>query len=72
MPDAFDTEKLLSCMEDLKSGLAVSIPNYDFKTHRNILPARKVHLTFLLFLKKDKLNLLNSCNSYQGFKFCGM
>ncbi|XP_073117182.1 uridine kinase-like protein 3 [Elaeis guineensis] len=50
-PDAFDTEKLLSCMEDLKSGLAVNIPNYDFKTHRNILPARKVNPSDVIILE---------------------
>lgn len=40
--EAFDTELLLSCMEHLKRGQAVSIPNYDFKTHQAIEPARKV------------------------------
>ncbi|XP_026664400.2 uridine kinase-like protein 4 isoform X2 [Phoenix dactylifera] len=50
-PDAFDTEKLLSCMEDLKSGLAVNIPNYDFKTHKNILPARKVNPSDVIILE---------------------
>ncbi|EHA8587523.1 uridine kinase-like protein 3 [Cocos nucifera] len=50
-PDAFDTEQLLSCMEDLKSGLAVNIPNYDFKTHRNILPARKVNPSDVIILE---------------------
>lgn len=31
--DAFDTELLISCMEKLKSGETVSLPDYDFKTH---------------------------------------
>uniref|UniRef100_A0A1D1YKA6 Uridine kinase-like protein 4 n=2 Tax=Anthurium amnicola TaxID=1678845 RepID=A0A1D1YKA6_9ARAE len=41
-PDAFNTEQLLSCMENLKHGKAVDIPNYDFKTHKSLFPARKV------------------------------
>ena len=47
MADAFDTEKLLACVEDLKSGKAVEIPNYDFKSHTSVLPARKVIERFL-------------------------
>ncbi|KAJ8756051.1 hypothetical protein K2173_024598 [Erythroxylum novogranatense] len=33
-PDSFNTDLLLSCMEELKNGQAVSKPNYDFKTHK--------------------------------------
>lgn len=44
-PDAFDTELLLSCMETLSNGRAVSIPNYDFKRHQKIDHFRMV-LTF--------------------------
>ncbi|THU72935.1 hypothetical protein C4D60_Mb04t17460 [Musa balbisiana] len=40
-PDAFDTENLLCCMEKLRHGLAVDVPNYDFKSHKRKLPARK-------------------------------
>lgn len=40
--DAFDTELLLSCMDTLKHGRPVSIPNYDFKTHKSVEPSRVV------------------------------
>ncbi|KAJ8899287.1 hypothetical protein K2173_018261 [Erythroxylum novogranatense] len=33
-PESFNTDLLLSCMEELKNGRAVSIPDYDFKTHK--------------------------------------
>ncbi|KAH7683251.1 Uracil phosphoribosyltransferase protein [Dioscorea alata] len=42
-PDAFDTEKLLNCMENLMRGQAVDVPNYDFKNHKSVFPARKVN-----------------------------
>jgi hypothetical protein len=32
--DAFDTDRLLECMGELKSGQSVNIPIYDFKNHR--------------------------------------
>jgi uridine kinase len=32
--DAFDTDRLLECMGQLKSGQSVNIPIYDFKNHR--------------------------------------
>ncbi|XP_020089271.1 uridine kinase-like protein 3 [Ananas comosus] len=50
-PDAFDTEYLLSCMENLKHGIAVDIPNYDFKTHKSILPPRKVNPSDVIILE---------------------
>lgn len=50
-PDAFDTENLLCCMENLKHGKAVDIPNYDFKTNKNILPARKVNPADVIILE---------------------
>lgn len=40
--DAFNTELLLSCMEKLKLGREVSIPGYDFKSHRSTEAACKV------------------------------
>ncbi|KAK9117336.1 hypothetical protein Sjap_016283 [Stephania japonica] len=39
-PDAFDTDLLVSCMERLKLGEAVDIPNYDFKSHTKEPDAR--------------------------------
>lgn len=45
-PDAFDTDMLLSCMENLKHGKAVDIPSYNFKTHKSVSCARKVLLTY--------------------------
>lgn len=41
--DAFDTEKLLDSMENLRHGQAVDIPNYDFKSYKNnVFSARRV------------------------------
>ncbi|KAM5581806.1 uridine kinase-like protein 5 [Rosa sericea] len=50
-PESFDTELLLSCMEKLKLGQAVSIPNYDFKTHKSIEPARQVNPSDIIILE---------------------
>ncbi|CAA6670113.1 unnamed protein product [Spirodela intermedia] len=50
-PDAFDTEQLLACMKNLKHGKVVDIPNYDFKTHRRVLPARKVNPSDVIILE---------------------
>ncbi|KAJ6834706.1 uridine kinase-like protein 3 [Iris pallida] len=50
-PDAFDTEKLLYCMENLKHGHAVYIPNYDVRTNKSILPARKVNPSDVIILE---------------------
>ncbi|AQK67561.1 protein disulfide isomerase4 [Zea mays] len=36
------TELLLSCMQNLKHGKAVDIPNYNFKTYKSVPNARKV------------------------------
>ncbi|KAF3680411.1 uridine kinase-like protein 5 [Capsicum chacoense] len=49
-PDAFDTELLLSCMEKLKHGQQISIPNYDFKCHKMIEPARVVNPSEVIIL----------------------
>ncbi|KAJ3678248.1 hypothetical protein LUZ60_002051 [Juncus effusus] len=50
-PDAFDTEYLLSCMENLKHGISVDIPNYDFKSYKKVLPARKVNPSDVIILE---------------------
>lgn len=46
--DAFHTELLLSCMQNLKRGKAVDIPNYNFKTYKCVPNARKVILLSLV------------------------
>lgn len=33
-PDAFDTEALLDCLEQLKANQPIKIPEYDFKSHQ--------------------------------------
>ncbi|KAJ3308945.1 Uridine-cytidine kinase-like 1 [Boothiomyces sp. JEL0838] len=35
-PDAFDYDKLFSCLEDLKKGNKVDVPVYDFATHSRL------------------------------------
>ncbi|XP_052188630.1 uridine kinase-like protein 5 isoform X2 [Diospyros lotus] len=50
-PDAFDTELLLSCMEKLQHGQAISIPYYDFKSHKYIEPSRKVNPSDVIILE---------------------
>ncbi|XP_022852914.1 uridine kinase-like protein 5, partial [Olea europaea var. sylvestris] len=50
-PDAFDTELLLSCMETLSNGRAVSIPNYDFKRHQKIDHFRMVNPADVIILE---------------------
>ncbi|KAL6325677.1 hypothetical protein AAG906_023522 [Vitis piasezkii] len=50
-PDAFNTELLLGCMDKLKNGQAVRIPNYDFKTHKNIEPGRKINASDVIILE---------------------
>ncbi|XP_059642956.1 uridine kinase-like protein 5 [Cornus florida] len=42
-PDAFNTELLRLCMEKLKHGEPVNIPNYDFMSHKSTEQARKVN-----------------------------
>ncbi|TMW90890.1 hypothetical protein EJD97_015086 [Solanum chilense] len=49
-PDAFNTELLLSCMEELKHGRGINIPNYDFKLHRSVEPARVVNPSDVIIL----------------------
>ncbi|XP_073038777.1 uridine kinase-like protein 5 isoform X1 [Primulina eburnea] len=50
-PDAFDTELLLSCMKTLRHGRAVSIPNYDFKSHKSTEPSRLVNPSDVIILE---------------------
>ncbi|GMJ11590.1 uridine/cytidine kinase 3, uridine kinase-like 3 [Hibiscus trionum] len=51
-PDAFDTEKLLDSMENLRNGRAVDIPNYDFKSYKkNVFPARRVNPSDVIILE---------------------
>ncbi|XP_020253531.1 uridine kinase-like protein 3 isoform X2 [Asparagus officinalis] len=50
-PDAFDTEKLLCCLESLKHGRAVDIPHYDCKNYKNTLPPRKVNPSDVIILE---------------------
>ncbi|CAL5390226.1 unnamed protein product [Camellia sinensis] len=50
-PDAFDTEQLLWAMEKLKHGQAVDIPKYDFKSYKNIFPARRVNPSDVIILE---------------------
>ncbi|KAG0488167.1 hypothetical protein HPP92_006978 [Vanilla planifolia] len=45
-PDAFDTEQLLECMVQLKNGLSVNVPIYDFL--RNIADAQKVFERYVM------------------------
>ncbi|KAJ4757142.1 Uridine kinase [Rhynchospora pubera] len=50
-PDAFNTERLLSCLRSLKCGNEANIPNYDFKTHKNVSPERKVSPSDVIILE---------------------
>ncbi|XP_040988905.1 uridine kinase-like protein 3 isoform X2 [Juglans microcarpa x Juglans regia] len=50
-PDAFDTEQLLCVMEKLKHGQAVDIPNYDFKSYKNLFPARRINPSDVILLE---------------------
>ncbi|ONK56146.1 uncharacterized protein A4U43_C10F4610 [Asparagus officinalis] len=50
-PDAFDTEKLLYCMESLKHGQAVDIPNYNPRIYKSVFPARKVNPSDVIILE---------------------
>uniref|UniRef100_A0A0E0LX78 Uridine kinase n=1 Tax=Oryza punctata TaxID=4537 RepID=A0A0E0LX78_ORYPU len=51
-PDAFDTEQLLECMGQLKSGQSVNIPIYDFKNHRRCSESfRKVNASDVIILE---------------------
>ncbi|XP_039000489.1 uridine kinase-like protein 3 isoform X2 [Hibiscus syriacus] len=51
-PDAFDTEKLLDSMENLRHDRAVDIPNYDFKSYKsNIFASRRVNPSDVIILE---------------------
>ncbi|MBA0759410.1 hypothetical protein Gotri_022302 [Gossypium trilobum] len=50
--DAFDTEKLLDSIENLRHDRAVDIPNYDFKSYKsNAFPARRVNPSDVIILE---------------------
>ncbi|RZC77008.1 hypothetical protein C5167_001157 [Papaver somniferum] len=49
---AFDTEKLISTMENLKDGKAVDIPKYDFKSYKNkTLQSKRVNPSDVILLE---------------------
>ncbi|CAM8941214.1 unnamed protein product [Rhodiola kirilowii] len=51
-PDAFDTEKLLSAMDELNHGQAVDIPKYDCRSYaNNVLPSRRVNPADVILLE---------------------
>ncbi|KAK8602731.1 hypothetical protein V6N13_084935 [Hibiscus sabdariffa] len=51
-PDAFDTEKLLDSMENLRLDRAVDIPNYDFRSYKNnVFAARRVNPSDVIILE---------------------
>ncbi|KAM7509191.1 hypothetical protein LguiA_019644 [Lonicera macranthoides] len=50
-PDAFNTGLLLSCMESLKQGHAICVPNYDFKSHSSTEPGRMVNPSDVIILE---------------------
>ncbi|KAK2992877.1 hypothetical protein RJ640_028119 [Escallonia rubra] len=51
-PDAFDTEQLLECVEELKSGHPVHVPIYDFKKHRRCSESfRQVNASDVIILE---------------------
>ncbi|KAI3474935.1 hypothetical protein Pfo_030246 [Paulownia fortunei] len=47
----FDHPASASCMETLRLARTVSIPNYDFKTHKSIEPARVVNPSDVIILE---------------------
>ncbi|CAA0824635.1 Uridine kinase-like protein 1- chloroplastic [Striga hermonthica] len=51
-PDAFDTEQLLECVEELRCGKPVQVPIYDFKTHqRSSESFRQVNASDVIILE---------------------
>ncbi|XP_076885132.1 uridine kinase-like protein 5 [Bidens hawaiensis] len=50
-PDSFDMELLLSCVETLKKGHSVNIPDYDYKTHKKSGPGRMVNPSDVIILE---------------------
>ncbi|XP_051180728.1 uridine kinase-like protein 3 [Lolium perenne] len=50
-PDAFNMDLLLSCLENLKHGRAVDIPDYNFKTHKSVPHARKVNPSDVIIME---------------------
>ncbi|KAG4203753.1 hypothetical protein ERO13_A04G004000v2 [Gossypium hirsutum] len=51
-PDAFDTEKLLDSIDNLRHGRAVDIPKYDFKSYKHdVFPVRRVNPSDVIILE---------------------
>ncbi|KAE8680290.1 Uridine kinase-like protein 4 [Hibiscus syriacus] len=51
-PDAFDSQKLLDSMENLRHDRAVDIPNYDFKSYKSkVFAARRVNPSDVIILE---------------------
>ncbi|KAJ0667798.1 putative transferase [Helianthus annuus] len=50
-PDSFDTESLLSCVETLRKGQSVNIPDYDYKMHKKSGPGRLVNPSDVIILE---------------------
>ncbi|KAF6161438.1 hypothetical protein GIB67_009317 [Kingdonia uniflora] len=51
-PDAFDTEQLLECVGQLKSGQSVHVPIYDFKNHQRCSETfRQVNVSDVIILE---------------------
>ncbi|MBA0776937.1 hypothetical protein Gotri_011869 [Gossypium trilobum] len=51
-PDAFDTEKLLDSIDNLRHGRAVDIPKYDFKSYKlDVFPVRRVNPSDVIILE---------------------
>ncbi|GAB4847901.1 hypothetical protein Ancab_026961 [Ancistrocladus abbreviatus] len=66
--DAFNTELLLSCMQNLVGGQAVDIPNYDYKIHKSIGSPRKLALlSSSLPLPVLDQNMVSYSRLFNGF-----
>ncbi|CAH9122647.1 unnamed protein product [Cuscuta epithymum] len=50
-PDAFDLELLLSCLETLRSGQPITVPNYDLRRHKSLVPMRVVQPSDVIILE---------------------
>nr|XP_043639650.1 uridine kinase-like protein 5 [Erigeron canadensis] len=50
-PDSFDTELLLTCMETLRKGQPINIPDYDYKIHKNRGAGRMVNPSDVIILE---------------------
>ncbi|CAM8945430.1 unnamed protein product [Rhodiola kirilowii] len=50
-PDAFDTEQLLECVQNMKCGQSVHVPIYDFTKHRRSDSFRQVNASDVIILE---------------------